>query len=966
MIATPYNPYVGPRTFEEADADRFFGREREARELVALIVSEQLTLFFAQSGAGKSSLLNARVIPALRDQEGFNVLPVGRVSGVLPPDVNPGDIANIYAYHLIWGLSQTIAGQGEADGMVDREQQPLDLVHTSLARFLSGETGPDLAPNAALESAPPAEALAPHVLIIDQFEELLTTYPERWQERAGFFEQLNAAMARHPNLWVVLTLREDYVASLERYSHLVTNQLRARFYMQRMGVEAAREAVERPAARAGHPFGEGVAGMLVDNLRMVRAAGKGEYHAGEYVEPVQLQVVCFQLWEDLRDRETPGIQLADLERLAGGGNLAEYVDGALSDFYERAIRSVLDAPGIGVTELVLRNWFSKEMITEDGTRSIVFRNETTGKTEGLPNRAVDLLSDQFLLRSEQRAGGRWVELVHDRFVEPIQISNRAWLARNQNSLTQAAQAWLAAGKPAGQLYAGSQLTSAVAQVESRPDEFGDAERAFVEAGREAQRRTNARRQSALLAATAALVFVFAALAVWGYQQTKMANQAMAAAVADKMKAQAAIAAQATSLESQRITLQISLASQVIAPERPTPAPATPAATDRPGVTPVASSQAGVSTPGALRPTPAPSASNTVPPPPASNPTVIAQQTQLALVGAQQVAVAAALAANKLGFYIDNPDLPGLREAIRSVHPPVIVMKSPDRALLQDIRNGLSPDSFIVGFMPYFGPDKTPVERLVPAWLNDPHPEDRGRDFADHILHDNSELALERANGRLLVDAWVSLNEAVPGPESAAFSQNPAEIGRRLHAYDAFQVGFRDKLQERGIEAVAFNFAAGNFGFPKEYLDFFPKTLASYTYLGFHEYGWPALSQALNPATSSSAGTYRRCVQGLQQALGKQLLAVITEAGLARMYRYPSAGLDVGWQYPDDPISQDAYWRSLDWYNGIMVQDDYVLGAALFNVGQSGQWETFRHIGVDNQGNPLTIIDRIAALGSSTR
>ena len=49
----------------------------------------------------------------------------------------------------------------------------------------------------------------------------------------------------------------------------------------------------------------------------------------------------------------------------------------------------------------------------------MFRNENTGETDGLPNRAVDLLADQFLLRTELRAGGAWVELVHDRFIKPI-------------------------------------------------------------------------------------------------------------------------------------------------------------------------------------------------------------------------------------------------------------------------------------------------------------------------------------------------------------------------------------------------------------------------------------------------------------------------------------------------------------------------------------------------------------------
>ncbi len=457
MMETPvvHNPYVGPRTFEEAEADRFFGREREARELVALVVSERLALFYAQSGAGKSSLINARLVPRLRDEEGFAVLPVGRVSGVLPDGVDPATIDNIFVYHLILGLSQKLA-EGEAGSADDHRAGPPDLQHTSLTRFLSGESGPDPVTETDLTNANPVATestkdLMPHVLIIDQFEELLTTYPERWQERVGFFEQLNTAMARHPNLWVVLTLREDYVAGLEPFSHLTPNRLRARFYMQRMGIEAAREAIERPAANAGRPFAGGVAGRLVDNLRMVRTAGQNEYHAGEYVEPVQLQVVCFQLWQDLHDRPAPTIQLADLERLAGGGRLAEYVDRALSDFYEKAITKVVETAEVDITERALRKWFSDELITEAGTRSIVFRNETTGKTEGLPNQAVDLLAAQFLLRTELRAGGAWVELVHDRLVEPIRDSNLAWLKQNQSPLQRQAAIWRDEGKPPDRL-----------------------------------------------------------------------------------------------------------------------------------------------------------------------------------------------------------------------------------------------------------------------------------------------------------------------------------------------------------------------------------------------------------------------------------------------------------------------------------------------------------------------------------
>ncbi len=68
------NPYVGPRTFSYEQRNVFFGREREARDLLARVLSERLLLFYAQSGAGKSSLLNTRLIPQLQEEKGFVVL----------------------------------------------------------------------------------------------------------------------------------------------------------------------------------------------------------------------------------------------------------------------------------------------------------------------------------------------------------------------------------------------------------------------------------------------------------------------------------------------------------------------------------------------------------------------------------------------------------------------------------------------------------------------------------------------------------------------------------------------------------------------------------------------------------------------------------------------------------------------------------------------------------------------------
>src|SRR5215510_9386729 len=105
------NPYVGPRAFTFAERNRFFGREREARELLSRVIAERLVLFYAQSGAGKTSLINTRLIPQLKDKSvGYTVLPVSRVSGDVPQSVQ--DAANIFIFNLLLHLDQSNGDPG--------------------------------------------------------------------------------------------------------------------------------------------------------------------------------------------------------------------------------------------------------------------------------------------------------------------------------------------------------------------------------------------------------------------------------------------------------------------------------------------------------------------------------------------------------------------------------------------------------------------------------------------------------------------------------------------------------------------------------------------------------------------------------------------------------------------------------------------------------------------------------------
>ena len=315
-------------------------------------------------------------------------------------------------------------------------------------------------------------------------------------------------------------------------------------------------------------------------------------------------------------------------------------------------------------------------------------------------------------------------------------------------------------------------------------------------------------------------------------------------------------------------------------------------------------------------------------------------------------------ANRLGFYLhstDNQD--GLWDAISRVQPPVILIHedAANDMLLRELRDWRAPEAFVIGRF-YVTND---AQR---AMLESNDPEGEGRRFAERILtYDFGKFTRRSSSGRLFIDAWMSLNECLPGPASASYRENPAHYRRLYDAYDRFQVAFRERLIGEGIEAVAFNFAAGNFSEPAHYLDFFPRTLTSYVYLGFHEYGWPALIPGRG--THSGAGLYRDVLNTAQRSDGTRHRIVITEAGLTRAYGHPH-NPDEGWLNHQETLDENRYWESLAWYNTLLDRDD-VLGACLYQVGHRGDWATFRHLGRDNAGRPLHLIERIAALREST-
>jgi hypothetical protein len=330
------------------------------------------------------------------------------VKSLVSADTIPENVDNMYMFNILQSLKP------DADPEILKKQ--------SLSSFLKRYAE---APLSSFLNQDPSSNNTPRIIMFDQLEELFGFYPENWhQQRQEFFGQVAEALNEDNMLRIVFIIREEYLAHISTFAHLLPGRLRARFRIERLRKDAAFEAVKGPLEKAKTAvniklidklFDEGIIDKLIEDLLKIRVetfGGKFREAKGEFVEPIQLQVVCQRLWIKLKKSQTDQINQGDFEYL-------EDVDKALEAFYVDAIVEVLKQTGI--EEYTIRKWFEENLITSSGTRGMVHRGfKSTG---GINNTAVDILEKKHLIRKEDHSGAQWYELTHDRFIKPILDSN---------------------------------------------------------------------------------------------------------------------------------------------------------------------------------------------------------------------------------------------------------------------------------------------------------------------------------------------------------------------------------------------------------------------------------------------------------------------------------------------------------------------------------------------------------------
>ncbi|HLK65132.1 MAG TPA: hypothetical protein VKU19_16935 [Bryobacteraceae bacterium] len=510
------NPYVGPVSFTEGQT--LYGRDHEMDEIEQLLVAERIVLLRSPSGAGKTSLIQAKLVPKMRDETGFRVWPIMRVNTVPPK----GYQGNRYLYSCLEALRQRGAAAGESLEAVLGTPQPVDL------------------------------------LIFDQFEEVLTLDATDIDAKREFFAAVGECL-RNRKRWALFSMREEHVASLDAYLRYLPTRLATVYRLDRLDVDRAQEAIQCPARDAGVTFTDAAARQLAIDLSTTtvqREDGSLEAVPGNYVEPVQLQVVCSTLWTKPRADPTV-IDEADLGTTANLNTaLAEYY----SDRVGKIARSIHGVTGDGdssaersnpapadeqasaasiESERGIRQWFERRLISPP-PQSIRLQVLKGSREQELPDGTISALISAYLIRPEKRLNATWYELSHDRLIRPVVESNAAWRKRHGDAFRELVELWEAQHFPDSLLLRGPDLEKAFGRDRSR---LNPLELDFLERSRGAQRRADAEKRQALIvrmALVAAVVLaIFASYQWWvATAAKKEADAESAKAIAESAKADA--------------------------------------------------------------------------------------------------------------------------------------------------------------------------------------------------------------------------------------------------------------------------------------------------------------------------------------------------------------------------------------------------------------------------------------------
>jgi WD40 repeat protein len=403
-------PYVGLGHFTEAYADRFFGRDTECSLIIGNLRAARLTLLYAESGVGKSSVLRAGV--------------VARLHGFADRDLRArGAPRLVPVVFSSWSEAPVAGLVGE--------------IGEAIAPYLGDRPAPEL-PEDDLEAALAAAGAALEatlLVVLDQFEEYFL-YPDQQPEENRVAAQIARCVNRSDlRANFLISIREDSYARLgDLFRGKVTNVYANFLHLDFLDRAGARESIEKPIERINELSGNGndyeLEPALVDAV--LDQVGRGRIDAAEEdgphgeddghdeVETTYLQLVMRRLWEKETGDGSNRLRLRTLQDLGGA-------QAVITNHLDRAMDDETDGAGLSSEQRLVAASVFHFLVTSGGTK-IALTAQDLADLSGHSVAEIDpvlqhLASSQLhILRpvvSENGDGETRFEIFHDALARPI-------------------------------------------------------------------------------------------------------------------------------------------------------------------------------------------------------------------------------------------------------------------------------------------------------------------------------------------------------------------------------------------------------------------------------------------------------------------------------------------------------------------------------------------------------------------
>ena len=468
-VATPeICPYRGLEAFEEEHAEFFFGRDRDLAMVLEKLKAGRFLAVLGPSGSGKSSLLRAGLVSALR-------------RGALPGSQG-------------WTIQVVTPGSRPLTTLAAKLTRlfPDRPMQQTLAQLRVDQQSLDLAVSVGLDGSPVGDRV---LLVVDQFEELFTLCQDEAEREAFLANLLYAAAIPGGRVMTVVGMRADFYHRCAPYADLRALVADRQFLVGPLGVEGLRQAIEEPARRVGLELEAGLTETIINDL-------------GDRPGTLPLlEHVLLELW-----RRRQGLMLTLAAYVASNG-----VEGALAQRANK-IYTNLTLPQQDIARRVLLRLVQPGEGSEDTRRraamdELVTRPEELGDVEAV----LTALADDRLLTAgrDEISGGRVIELTHEALIRGWP-EFRTWIAedrealRAQRHLTEAATEWDRGGRRDDDVYSGARL---LYWKQRGLDEVTELERTFLTASRARQTREQAASRRRVRLAVGGVVAALAAVAV---------------------------------------------------------------------------------------------------------------------------------------------------------------------------------------------------------------------------------------------------------------------------------------------------------------------------------------------------------------------------------------------------------------------------------------------------------------------